>query len=321
MPAPRKHDPTIPSWIDQAKIPTGAYWNRRDGYWYTIVREPTPKRMRIADGTATLWDLDEFFGKPGGSNQATLDRLMHSFSRSEKYKRLAPATQSSYGYSRLAIQKFISDHGRHFSDFQICEVTTSSIQRMVDRMAVVHRSKANLVKRYLSTLFAWGINQGLASSNPAREVVPAKSDKHLDVGVVSAVQDAPRIRPQGKHRIKWISDHNKEWMFNSSVIVEKSVKYSGAVTGDGGIYFLILGEKICYVGQSFCINTRVREHAKKGLAFDRVAAIRGVPKWAMDEVEQCYIAALNPPLNIERSRFGQMHDIRGIGNYISGQFE
>ena len=317
MPASRKHDPSIPSWIDQEKLPKGAYWNGRDGYWYTLIRKPRARRVRIASGNATLWDLAEALGSPLVSNEATLAKLMHDFSRSDKFKRLAISTQEGYRYSSLAVQRFPIGPNRHFSDTKVDEVTTLSLQRMVDDIATTHRSKANLVKRYLSTAFVWGINHGLAKSNPVAYVISAKPHQGIDDGVVFAVRNVPKTKPIGTHRLKWIADNLGNWIFEAREIIVKSVRLGEQLTADAGIYFLIADGAICYVGQASCIRTRVGEHASNGVKFDSVAAIRGVPKWAMDEIEQCYIARLNPPLNLERSRFGQLYEIEGIERYIS----
>lgn len=59
MPRHRRHDLTIPSHIDQKKLPVGVYWNRRDHYWYTILREPKPHRRRIAGPDALMSELNK----------------------------------------------------------------------------------------------------------------------------------------------------------------------------------------------------------------------------------------------------------------------
>jgi hypothetical protein len=317
MAPPRKHNPEIPSWIDQGKLPVGAYWNRRDRYWYTLIRKPKMVRIRLANADATLWEINEALALPTTLRDATLSKLMHDFSRSDKFRRLAISTQQGYAYCSTVVQRFSIGLDRHFSDMLVADVTTVSIQRMVDAIAATHRSKANLVKRYLSTTFVWGIHHGVASSNPAFDVKAVRPNDDLDSGVIFAVPNVPAIKPNGMHRIRWISDNIGAWMFDASQILEKSIHRIERITADGGIYFLTYAGCVCYVGKASCIRTRVGEHRSKGVPFDRVAAIRGIPKWAMDEVEQCYIARLNPALNVERSRFGQLHEIPGIDRYVS----
>lgn len=314
MPPKRQHNPAIPSWIDQSKLPVGCYWNTRDSYWYTLSRDKKRTRTRIAGRDATMWELNEAMAFPTGD--VTLAKLMRDFARSDKFKHLAFSTQKGYAYCEAAVQQFQIGLDLHFADARVSDVTTASIQRMVDAIAATHRAKANYIKRYLSTAFVWGINHDMASGNPAFDVSAAKPNDALDAGVVLAVLDAPTTRPSGAHRIRWIASKLESWMFNTSQIVEKSIARGERITSDGGIYFLISAGHVCYVGKSSCIRSRVGNHKDDGVAFDRVAAIRGIPKWAMDEVEQCYIARLNPSLNVERSRVGQLHEIQGIERYL-----
>lgn len=314
MPPKRKNNPAIPSWIDQSKLPVGCYWNTRDSYWYTLSRDKKRTRTKIAGHDATMWELNEAMALPTGD--VTLAKLMRDFARSDKFKRLAFSTQKGYVYCEAAVQQFQIGINRYFADAPLSDVTTASIQCMVNAIAATHRAKANYIKRYLSTAFVWGINHGMALSNPAFDVNAAKPHDGLDDGVVLAVLDVPTTKPSGAHRIRWIASNLGSWMFNTSQIVEKSVARGERITADGGIYFLISGGRVCYVGKSSCIRSRVGNHKDDGIAFDRVAAIRGIPKWAMDEVEQCYIARLNPSLNMERSRVGQLHEIEGVERHL-----
>jgi len=64
-----------------------------------------------------------------------------------------------------------------------------------------------------------------------------------------------------------------------------------------GVYFLIEGEKIVYVGQSVEVTARVTSHMKdRNKVFDRAAYIP-VPEERLDEVELFWIRALRPEFN------------------------
>lgn len=76
------------------------------------------------------------------------------------------------------------------------------------------------------------------------------------------------------------------------------------VQGGCGVYFLFLGDKLQYVGQSKDIRYRLGQHLYSmrpilPLAdwFDSVAAI-WVPREFLDAVESAYIHRLNPPKNV-----------------------
>lgn len=69
-----------------------------------------------------------------------------------------------------------------------------------------------------------------------------------------------------------------------------------------GVYFLIHGEAVVYVGQSVNVITRIATHQTEGRkTFDRYAYVP-CPPHLLDTMESLYIHALRPPLN---GRFGK----------------
>ena len=62
------------------------------------------------------------------------------------------------------------------------------------------------------------------------------------------------------------------------------------------VYFLTLGGKIQYVGQSTFLPSRIQNHEESAKEFDAVYFIR-VPREILDDVEAALIAILDPPLN------------------------
>lgn len=177
MPRARKHDPSIPDHIDQRKLPVGVYWDRRDRYWYTIVREPKPHRTRIAGSDALMSELHHAIEQARGVRHETLDYMLGLFEESTKYKQLAQATQDDYGYCRLALQRHKTKLGCSFAELQRAKIKTPLIQKLIDTIAETHPAKANHVKRYLSAAFKWGVQRGYAASNPALVVEQAKERK------------------------------------------------------------------------------------------------------------------------------------------------
>lgn len=177
MPRPRKPDATIPAHIDQTKIPAGCYWDKRDRYWYAIIRRPKPHRQRIAAGDALLSDLHREMEMVRGIDSRTLDWLLGEFEASLEYRQLAADTQEDYAYCRLALQRHKTKLGVPFAELERARITTPLIQRLVNAMAETHPSKANHVKRYLSTAFQWGKRNVAGVTNPAAGVKQAKERK------------------------------------------------------------------------------------------------------------------------------------------------
>lgn len=177
MPRQRRYDPTIPSHIDQKKLPTGAYWNRRDRNWYTILSEPKPHRQRIAGSDALMSELNKAIEQLRGVRHETLDHMLGHFAESGRYKELASATRDDYAYCRLALQRYKTKLGCSFAELDRTKITTPLIQKLIDTIASTHPSKANHIKRYLSAAYKWGVQRGYVSSNPAKVVQQAKERK------------------------------------------------------------------------------------------------------------------------------------------------
>jgi hypothetical protein len=74
-----------------------------------------------------------------------------------------------------------------------------------------------------------------------------------------------------------------------------------------GVYFLCLGDKVVYVGQSLNPPSRASAHLASRIGFDRVYVLP-VPREALDLVEGALIRSLKPKLNGEGRR----------GRHVSG---
>lgn len=67
-----------------------------------------------------------------------------------------------------------------------------------------------------------------------------------------------------------------------------------------GVYFLIKGESVVYVGQSVNIAARLRDH-QADKDFDSYSWIQ-CPRESLDVMESLYIHVLRPPLNHDGGR-------------------
>lgn len=76
--------------------------------------------------------------------------------------------------------------------------------------------------------------------------------------------------------------------------VEFPVEHAGA-----GVYLLLDGDRVAYVGQSVNVPGRIGDHVnKRGGAFQRAVYLRLRPdRRTLDATESALIQALRPPLN------------------------
>lgn len=170
----RKPDPSIPVFIDQGKLPVGCYWNRRDRYWYAL---PSGKRKWLAGPDAVLSELHAAMEAMGGTDRGSLDYMLGKFEDSAQFKALAPGTQDDYRYCRRTLQTFRTKLGVPFSELRRASITPPLVQRLVDKLAETHPTKANHVKRYLSSAYAWARLRLGVADNPAKGVAQAPERK------------------------------------------------------------------------------------------------------------------------------------------------
>jgi len=83
-------------------------------------------------------------------------------------------------------------------------------------------------------------------------------------------------------------------------ISEKSTQWNL----QSGVYFLIAGKRVVYVGQSVCVLSRIHTHSSGEIEFDRFAYVScQVDK--LDYLESLYIHFLQPPANGNHTHYGK----------------
>lgn len=163
---PRRPDATILDHIDQAKLPKGCYWDRRDRVWYTILRGPKVSRRKVADSSALLSDLHRVMEQLAGIDRRSLDFIMEQFAGSEKFKALAPATQDGYEKYRNVASTFPTAAGA-LGSLAVRGLTAPLMQKIIDKIAGQGTpTKANALLRYMRRMFRWAKNRGLCDQNP-----------------------------------------------------------------------------------------------------------------------------------------------------------
>ncbi len=162
MGRPRRFDPSVPKHIDQAKLPTGAYWDARDKVWYTLTRDGNKqRRKRIAGAAATLADLHRVLQELNTANSTGTIRWVHTeFEESDQWKELTPATQTDYTKCLARLAKLKTKVGVTADLLVANRLGKVDVQLIVDDIAKKTPAMANHVKRYLGRLFAWGMQRG-----------------------------------------------------------------------------------------------------------------------------------------------------------------
>lgn len=161
----------MPKHIDQAKLPTGAYWDSRDKVWFTLTRDGNKqRRKRIAGPTATLADLHRVLQELNTANSTGTIRWVHTeFEASEQWKDLSPATRDDYTKCLARLTKLKTKVGVTSDLLVANRLGRVDVQLIVDEIAKKTPAMANHVKRYLGRLFAWGMQRGRMRdrTNPA----------------------------------------------------------------------------------------------------------------------------------------------------------
>ncbi|ODT97303.1 MAG: hypothetical protein ABS82_01235 [Rhodanobacter sp. SCN 67-45] len=174
----RKFDPTIPKYIDQAKIPRGIYWDRSgSGRWY--VRETDDdgrvRAKRIAGPDARLSDLHSIAETRAGNAVGTLGYILDQFHGSKKFTALSVGSKRDYTWCKTILETRKLANGLTWAQLEHRRISTTLVQRLVDAIEGEGTpAKANHVLRYLRRVFTWAAQRGHAQSNPARGVEQAE---------------------------------------------------------------------------------------------------------------------------------------------------
>lgn len=201
---PRRPDASIPDHIDQAKLPKGCYWDKRDRVWYTILPGVKASRRKVADASALMSDLHRVMEQLAGVDRRSLDFVMEQFEASEKFKSLAPATQAGYKKYRKVASTFPTTAGT-LGSLAVRGLTPPLMQKVIDKIAAQGTpTKANALLRYLRRMFRWAKNRGFCETNPCAGLEQAKERQQRrlpdDKGMVAVVSLAKARGAYTAHR-------------------------------------------------------------------------------------------------------------------------
>ncbi|MDH0274866.1 MULTISPECIES: integrase [Stenotrophomonas] len=181
-PRPRKHNPSIPPHIDQAKIPKGVYWDATGrGRWYifeaaTGIDGPRKARRTVAGPEAKLSELHSIIEM--GESTGTVEWVCAQYHDSAKFKGLAAGTRDDYEAARNVLINYPTILGVPFGKLQVAKLRNHNFQRLVDKIESAGTpTKANKVLRYSRLVFRWALNRGIVDHNPAQGLEQAKERK------------------------------------------------------------------------------------------------------------------------------------------------
>ncbi|WP_455827833.1 site-specific integrase [Pseudomonas kilonensis] len=170
----RKHNPHIPTHIDQAALPAAVYFDQRnEGVWYTLHRDETgtQRRRNIAPASVSLAELHQIMDEGSNVDRGTLRYVCAQFHDSDRYKKLSSKTHTDYCYSRDVLLCIPTKLGKPLGDLAVKKFTAALIQRLVDRLADEGTpSKAAHALRYLRRVLQWARNRGFLEVNPAQGI-------------------------------------------------------------------------------------------------------------------------------------------------------
>lgn len=175
----RLFDSSIPAHIRQQEIPAGAYWNRRDANWYTIVQDgDRRKRVKLADGKARLADIHAKLDAVRGVDSESLDWLMGEYERSLEFRELTKSTQAGYTKYRKVASTQKTRLGL-LGALPAAKLDTPLFQALVSRIALDEATptKANHFMRYVRLVYSWGVRYGKVPRNPVKGVKQVKERK------------------------------------------------------------------------------------------------------------------------------------------------
>ena len=207
--AKRGFSTAIPKHIDQAKIPSGMYFDATgNGRWYVKETHPETgkrKQITVANANARLSELHEIMeARLAGAKRGTLDWLWGRFEASTEFAALSPATQRDYRVHAKLLENYPTRLGHNFGQITVERLSVPIIQQLIEAVARgrpaskpgaddgirPRPSTANHVLRFLRRLFAWGIRFGCCTANPAKGVKQVREAGEFKMPLVDAFQRA-----------------------------------------------------------------------------------------------------------------------------------
>ncbi|MGE7139185.1 site-specific integrase [Luteibacter sp. NPDC031894] len=198
---PRKRDKTIPEHIDQRKLPVGCYWDARDRVWYTIHRDPKPRRQKVAAADALMSDLHLAMEAIRGVNRKSLGWLVDQYHESHVFAALSERTRADYARQRAIVRTLTLKDGSTLASLDYGRLNTVFFQRLVDKIAGEGTpTKANHLMRYLRLVYSWAVRRGYVPANPVKGTKEAKERQQRRLPKPDVMAALVRMAYEGSQR-------------------------------------------------------------------------------------------------------------------------
>jgi hypothetical protein len=138
----RKHDPTMPRHIDQAKLPLGIYWQKKgEGRWFVFAPDPeggpshaktvAGPRARLSDPHAIMEQL------AGGDVRGTIGYVSARFEDSTDFAAKSADTRRDYRYCAKVAREFKTDRGKGptLDKLHVDRLSLPAIQAVIETIA------------------------------------------------------------------------------------------------------------------------------------------------------------------------------------------
>lgn len=168
----RKHNPRIPTHIEQPKLPRGIYWDDSGkGRWYVFEDRAGKKGTKtVATRGATLADLHAIAEQMiTGVARGTVQHVVDRYKASPAFKQLSPRSQEEYAYNLDNACAYKTRAGT-LGSLQVDRLSPPVFARLRDALAAKTPAKANAWIRRLRGAFAWGVQDGCCRTNPCAGV-------------------------------------------------------------------------------------------------------------------------------------------------------
>lgn len=164
MGRPRKSKRHVPPYVYLAK--NRWFWREYRG------RGKFGREVRLGDADATdqeIWDA--YLTKVGTRTKlGTVRHLFEAFVASKEFARRANKTQAEYRrYAKHICDTKLRD-GSRFGELAAKRITVPVIRKLMNKRGEGRPIAANREQEFISAAYQWGIEEGLASVNPAAGV-------------------------------------------------------------------------------------------------------------------------------------------------------
>lgn len=164
----RKYDSTIPTHIDQTKIPDSIYWHNTSRIWRLKTTKENGKTQlrRVAGQDATNADLLRIAADAMRVAPKDFDWLLVQFKESPEYLRLKPRSKSQFDGAMNALADTLAVNGKRVGNRPLRWWTAGKAQAHIDDIAKNRGPSASRATlSWLKRCWNWGASLDYCASD------------------------------------------------------------------------------------------------------------------------------------------------------------